>query len=196
MITSPAELGTVVGVWGHPDDEAYLSGGIMAAASDAGQRVVCVTATRGEAGFPDDDRRSLDERMALREKELRVCLDILGVTEHRWMGYRDGGCDQVALDEPVQTLCDLFAEVQPDTILTFGTDGGTGHVDHIAVSRWTTLAFRRWAPQSARLLYSALTPRWVAEWMTATEMDQIMMVEGMQPETTDESDLAAWITLG
>ena len=50
MIT---DLGTVLGVWAHPDDEAYLSGGLMAMARDAGSRVVCVTATRGELGTPD-----------------------------------------------------------------------------------------------------------------------------------------------
>ena len=48
-----AGLGTVLGVWAHPDDEAYLAGGLMAAAVDAGARVVCVTATRGERGTPD-----------------------------------------------------------------------------------------------------------------------------------------------
>ena len=37
-------------VWAHPDDETYLAGGLSAALTDAGQRVVCVTATRGEAG--------------------------------------------------------------------------------------------------------------------------------------------------
>ena len=56
MITSAsdvAELGTILGIWAHPDDEAYLSGGLMALARDAGPRVVCVTATRGELGTPD-----------------------------------------------------------------------------------------------------------------------------------------------
>ena len=48
-----AALGTILGVWSHPDDEAYLSGGLMALARDNGQRVVCVTATRGERGTPD-----------------------------------------------------------------------------------------------------------------------------------------------
>ena len=41
------DLGTIMSVWAHPDDEAYLCGGLMAAAVDAGSRVVCVTATRG-----------------------------------------------------------------------------------------------------------------------------------------------------
>jgi LmbE family N-acetylglucosaminyl deacetylase len=53
MIRNAAEvsgLGTILGIWAHPDDEAYLSGGLMALATDAGSRVVCATATRGELG--------------------------------------------------------------------------------------------------------------------------------------------------
>lgn len=34
------KLGTVVAVWAHPDDEAFLSGGLMALATQAGSRVV------------------------------------------------------------------------------------------------------------------------------------------------------------
>ena len=30
-----AELGTVLGIWAHPDDEAYLSGGCLLYTSDA-----------------------------------------------------------------------------------------------------------------------------------------------------------------
>src|ERR671922_141060 len=39
------DLGTILGVWAHPDDEAYLSAGLMARAVRNGSRVVCVTAT-------------------------------------------------------------------------------------------------------------------------------------------------------
>ncbi len=45
------DLGTILGVWAHPDDEAYLSAGLMATAIAAGRRVVCVTATRGRGGL-------------------------------------------------------------------------------------------------------------------------------------------------
>ncbi len=191
MITEPYELGTVLGIWGHPDDEAYLSAGLMMGALAAGNRVVCVTATRGEAGFPDDDPREIDERVAVREAELAACLDILGVTEHHWLSYPDGGCHLVPDDEPVDRLSALLDEIRPDTVLTFGPDGQTGHVDHIAASRWTTLACRRAAPE-ARLLYAVMTPEWVADFMSATEIDQVMMVEGMQPPTTHAEDLALW----
>src|SRR5215831_5906014 len=120
MITDVSEMGTVLGVWGHPDDEAYLSAGIMAKAVDAGQRVVCVTATRGELGFPDDDPRSLEERAALREAELDASFEILGVTEHVWLGYADGGCKDVDLEEAVGSIVEVVKDVRPDTILTFG----------------------------------------------------------------------------
>ena len=45
-----APLGPTVSVWAHPDDETYLAGGVYAALRDQGVRVVCATATRGEAG--------------------------------------------------------------------------------------------------------------------------------------------------
>lgn len=44
-----ANLGTILGVWAHPDDETYLSAGLMASAVRSGCRVVCVTATRTRA---------------------------------------------------------------------------------------------------------------------------------------------------
>ena len=90
-----AELGTVLGIWAHPDDEAYLSGGLMALARDHGSRVVCVTATRGELGTPDPETWPPERLAAERTGELARCLAILGVTEHHWLGYRDGECAAV-----------------------------------------------------------------------------------------------------
>ena len=46
-------LGTILSVWAHPDDETYLSAGIMASARDQGLRVVCTSATAGEHGTSD-----------------------------------------------------------------------------------------------------------------------------------------------
>ena len=156
-----AALGTVVGVWAHPDDEAYLSGGLMAALVDVGARVVCVTATRGERGTPDPDRWPPERLAPLREAELAASLAVLGVTEHRQLGYPDGGCAEVAAGEAVGHLAEVLAEVRPDTVLTFGPDGMTGHADHRTVSAWTTAAVGRGNPAAApRLLYAAKRDRW------------------------------------
>jgi len=137
------ELGTILSIWAHPDDEAYLCGGVMAMAAAAQSRVVCVTATRGELGVTDATRWPPEQLPAIREAELAECLRILGVTEHRWLGFPDGGCASVDVNDAVQQIAEILAEVAPDTILTFAPDGQTGHPDHIAVHRWTVEAVRR-----------------------------------------------------
>ena len=137
------ELGTILSIWAHPDDEAYLCGGIMAMATAAQSRVVCVTATRGELGVTDATRWPPEQLPAVRGAELAECLRILGVTEHRWLGYPDGGCASVSLDIAAHQIAEIIREIAPDTILTFAPDGQTGHPDHIAVHRWTVEAVRR-----------------------------------------------------
>ncbi len=150
-----ALLGTILGVWAHPDDETYLSGGIMAPAARAGQRVVCVTATRGEKGSQDEVRWPSATIAAVREKELERALDVLGVHEHHWLGYVDGECDQVDDAEAAARLARIVTEVAPDTILTFGPDGQTGHPDHLAVHRWVEAA----AAESAAM-WAAVPDDW------------------------------------
>jgi LmbE family N-acetylglucosaminyl deacetylase len=164
-----AELGTVLGVWAHPDDEAYLSGGLMALARDGGSRVVCVTATRGELGTPDPEAWPPRRLAAERARELARCLAVLGVSEHRWLGYRDGECPDAPASEAVAELCEVIDEVAPDTVVTFGPDGITGHPDHQTVSAWVTAAFDRAAAPGARLLYAAAAERRVPRWQDLDE---------------------------
>jgi LmbE family N-acetylglucosaminyl deacetylase len=167
-MTTPIELvtglGTILGVWAHPDDEAYLSGGVMALAGDAGSRVVCVTATRGEHGTTDKQRWPPDRLAKERTAELARCLEVVGVSEHHWLDYPDGGCAHVPVPEAVGRLTALIGQVRPDTVLTFGPDGITGHPDHQTVSAWTTAAFSEAQLPGARLLYAAVTEQRVARW--------------------------------
>ena len=170
MITSDdvAELGTILGIWAHPDDEAYLSGGLMALARDNGQRVVCVTATRGERGTPDPVAWPPDRLAAERTQELAQCLSVLGVHEHHWLDYRDGECAGADPDETVAQLCAVLDVVRPDSVLTFGPDGITGHLDHRTVSAWAGAAVDR-AGSGARLLHSAVTEQRAARWAALTD---------------------------
>jgi LmbE family N-acetylglucosaminyl deacetylase len=163
------ELGTVLGIWAHPDDEAYLSGGVMAMAAEQGSRVVCVTATRGERGTPNPQRWPPEKLAAERTRELARCLGILGVTEHHWLDYPDGGCARANADGAVEKLAALIAEVRPDTVLTFGPDGNTGHADHRTVGLWAAAAFDRAAAPGARLLQSVVGERWARRWEPLNE---------------------------
>jgi LmbE family N-acetylglucosaminyl deacetylase len=132
--------GTVLSVWAHPDDEAYLAGGFMAALREAGQRVVCVTATRGEAADPSAAAAARAELARVRARELTASLTTLGVSEHRAWDLPDGGCADLEPGPVVAALRDVVDEVRPDTVITFGPDGFTGHPDHRTVSRWVDLA--------------------------------------------------------
>ncbi|MCU1658862.1 MAG: LmbE family protein [Pseudonocardiales bacterium] len=186
------DLGTILSVWAHPDDESYCCAGLMAAAVKAGRRVVCVTATRGEQGSTDPNRWPPGPELAqVRTGELAACLSTVGVTEHVWLDYPDGGCDGVAEFEAVARLRELVETVRPDTVLTFGPDGGTFHPDHIAVSRWTTEAV---AGSGSRLHYTTHTPQWQAIASAQFDVLDVMMAEGV-PTTHDRDACSIYTVL-
>jgi LmbE family N-acetylglucosaminyl deacetylase len=160
-----SELGTILGVWAHPDDETYLMAGLAANAVREGDRVVIVTATRGEGGSMDEEQWPSATMGQVRERELLRSLAVLGVTEHHWLD-----CLDVDMDTPLDAsgyakVRALVAQTQPDTVLTFGPDGMTGHVGHMSVSEWATRAFDEVAKPGAKLYYATTTPEWAAEWV-------------------------------
>lgn len=138
QITTPDDvkrLGTILSVWAHPDDESYLAAGVMASAIANGQQVVCVTATKGEAGSQDHELWPPEYLDKVRARELYQALQELGVHRHAWLGCQDGNCQQ-ANEHGIAKLKKLVEQYHPDTIITFGPDGLTGHPDHKAVSGW------------------------------------------------------------
>jgi LmbE family N-acetylglucosaminyl deacetylase len=161
-----SELGTILGVWAHPDDDIYLTAGLMSAAVDAGQRVVDVTATRGEGGSMDEERWPPESMGEVRTKELLRSLEVLGVSEHHFLqgpvdvdmetGLDPAGSEQVRR---------LMHEVDPDTVLTFGPEGMTGHVAHQDVSRWAGDAFAEAAKPGARLFHAVFPKSLGDEWL-------------------------------
>ena len=188
-ITDPAELGTVLGVWAHPDDEAFLAAGVMAAARRAGHRVVCVTATLGERGTDDPQRWPPRRLAAVRRLELRASLAALDVTEHHLLGVEDGRCAAEPAAARVAQIAEIVRAVAPDTIIGFGPDGYTGHEDHQTVSAWARSAREVAAPQ-ARLLYATSTDEFVRRWAPARDAAAIFLADGL-PLATPTSALAA-----
>jgi LmbE family N-acetylglucosaminyl deacetylase len=172
------ELGTILGIWAHPDDEVYLSGGLMATARDAEQRVVCVTATRGEHGTADPEAWPPERLAALREDEHRLSLRLLGVHESRFLGIEDGRCVAEPVLPVVRRLAAIIEEVRPDTILTFGPDGLTGHQDHQTVSHWATAA-RALAAPGADLLYATTTAEHADMWQDLHRRLEVFLVPGL-----------------
>ena len=172
----PGELGTVLSVWAHPDDETFLAGGLMASCADAGQRVVCVSATAGEHGT-DDPVAWPPERLARRRREeTAAAMAVLGVDDHRFLGFEDGALACVDPAVGVAAITDLIDEVHPDTILTFGPTGMTFHTDHITTGAWTTTAWES-TGRRGRLLYATMTDEHLAAYGQAYEEWGIYMTD-------------------
>ncbi len=134
------KLGRILGIWAHPDDETFAMGGIMAAAVKNGQFVACVTATRGEKGVQDEKRWPAERLGQTRTNELIAAMKILGVAELCWLDYPDGECKSIENERAVSELAECINRYQPNSILTFGSDGLTGHSDHKCMCDWTKMA--------------------------------------------------------
>lgn len=180
------QLGTILGVWAHPDDEAMSSGGIMAAAVVNGQKVVCLTATRGEQGVQDETRWPANKLGSIREEEFDAAMEIMGVEEHFWLDRRDGYCkpdDEAA----ILSVCEYIEKYHPNTILTFGPDGMTGHSDHKAVSEWVHKA--RQASQFSPSIYHAVqTKRQYTDFLKVMDKKLNIFFNIDEPPLKDDAD--------
>jgi LmbE family N-acetylglucosaminyl deacetylase len=164
----------------------------MAAATDLGQRVVCVSATAGELGSPDPLTWPPARLGPVRRWEAAAAMAVLGVDDHRLLGLPDG--DLAAYDaEGIVLVGALLDELAPDTILTFGPDGATGHPDHLAVHRWVTEAWHR-RGRSQRLLYSMATVEHLARFGATYEAWGVYMSDD-RPSGVDVDRLAVHVLL-
>jgi len=170
---------SVLAVFAHPDDEVFSAGGTLAQSAADGARVVLICATGGEVGEISDPALATPETLpSVREAELRAACAALGITELRFLGYRDSGMvgtpdnDDPRSFNPADPadatarLVRLIREVKPDVVITHDPTGGYGHPDHIMSSRYVTAAFdaagdsRQFVDSGAawwpsRLLYAA-----------------------------------------
>jgi N-acetyl-1-D-myo-inositol-2-amino-2-deoxy-alpha-D-glucopyranoside deacetylase len=150
-------------VHAHPDDESIGTGATMAKYAAEGAQVTLVTCTLGELGevIPP----SLTHLAAAKEDrlgeyrigELAAACDLLGVTDHRFLGgpgrWRDSGMMgtedntdprcfwQADVDEAAAALVDVIRDVRPQVLVTYDANGFYGHPDHIQAHRVAWRAF-------------------------------------------------------
>ena len=182
------DLGTILSVWAHPDDETYVAGAVMAGAVDAGQHVTCVSMTAGELGTEDPDRWPPERLARRRRREAIAAMAVLGVRDHRIVGLRDGELASIGDDDGAELVAGLIEELRPDTILTFGPDGMTYHPDHIAVSRWVRCAWER-TGTTARLLQATVTVEHFERFLPLYEEWGVFMEE-RRPEPSADPALS------
>lgn len=184
-------LGHVLGIWAHPDDETYLSGGLLALAAANGQRTTCVTATAGEQGTDDPERWPPDRLARHRRIELALALEVLEVDEHHWLGLADGRCHEADAMLNIARLLGIMLRTRPDTIITFGPDGITGHRDHRTVGWWASVAADAYG--GAELLHAAHTADWISD--NAALHDELPVFEPGYPHAAPDEEVVVDLDL-
>jgi LmbE family N-acetylglucosaminyl deacetylase len=143
-------------VHAHPDDEVFVTGGLIARSIAEGRRVDLVVCTGGEEGEIHDPSLDAEEarpRMReIRAAELDCSVAALrgagpGELHVHRLGYRDSGmmdteanahpaCFWKAdLDEATGRLVSVIREAQPAVMVTYDANGNYGHPDHINAHR-------------------------------------------------------------
>ena len=167
---------SVLAAFAHPDDEGFGVGGTLAMLASRGARITLVCATNGDVGEISDPALATPETLAqVRQEELRQAMAVTGISDVRFLNYRDSGMDgaadnshpaslnQAPAGQVSARLAEIIEEVQPRLVLTHDPTGGYGHPDHRAIYRHTTQAFNQTINQSGNagneFLYHVCFPR-------------------------------------
>ena len=159
-------------VFAHPDDESFVAAGLSRRYADAGAHVALVTATRGEAGSRGDPPLCTEEELpALRESELREAAGFLGISDIHFLDYRDRHLAEAKPEIIREQLVKIIRQHRPQVVVTYDLNGGHGHADHVAISRFTMDAVNaaadpRWHPAvgAARVVQRILWTPPVLAW--------------------------------
>lgn len=132
----------LLAVFAHPDDETLGVGGMLAKYAAEGVQVQLITATRGQLGWPWEDRPypGMEALGRLREAELFAAARELGIHEVHLLDYQDGSlhlADQVQVARQVTARIRAF---RPQVVVTFDPHGAYGHPDHMAICQITSAA--------------------------------------------------------
>jgi Tol biopolymer transport system component/LmbE family N-acetylglucosaminyl deacetylase/lysophospholipase L1-like esterase len=121
----------LVAVFAHPDDERIV-GPLLARYAREGQEVYLVIATDGSKGVTDFAHVPAGDSLAhVRAGEARCAARELGIHPPRLLGLVDARLASFgSLERLRDSVRRVLRELQPDAVITFGPEGGTGHPDH------------------------------------------------------------------
>ncbi len=144
----------VVGIFAHPDDEAFGPSGTLAKFAKEGRDVFIICVTRGEAGRNLSDKTN--DLKDIRAEELEASAKVLGVKEVIFLDFKDGTLSNNLYHEVAQKLQELLEKIEPEILITLEPRGVSGHLDHIAVSFIATYVYKK-MPSIKELWYFCLT---------------------------------------
>ena len=138
----PPELTRVLVVTAHPDDVDFGSAGTVATLVAAGVSVTYCIVTDGDAGgFDPTVARS--EIPRIRRSEQVAAAAVVGVTDVRFLGYRDG--ELTVSHELRRDITRVIRQVRPQRVMTMSPVRNweriaASHPDHMAAGEATVQA--------------------------------------------------------
>lgn len=136
----------------HPDDESFLMSGTSLKFAHEGKNVGIICATCGEKGDSRLKQPVSPKQLGeTRQKELKACCRLLKIKHLKFLYYQDGGLINADFKKLVSRLRLLIERIQPEIVLTFGTEGISGHNDHIVIGKAAVAASKQAKPRVAEI---------------------------------------------
>ncbi len=148
----------------HPDDETLFAGGTLAMWAQTGNDVYILETTRGEGGEVGEPPLTTHENLgAFREQEVRLAAEALGARDIYFLPFIDPNMEingiARQISEPlavfVEAIGDYIQQIQPEVVVTHGSNGEYGHPQHIYTHHATRQALANGAGRTALLSWSA-----------------------------------------
>lgn len=137
---------SIVGIFAHPDDEAFGPGGTLAELAKVND-VYIICATSGETATGVMDKKLGKER----RQELENSAKILGVKKVFFLGFKDGTLCNNFYHTIADKVKEILRNLHPDILITFEPRGVSGHIDHVVMSMVTQFIFPQ-IPSAKKLM--------------------------------------------
>jgi LmbE family N-acetylglucosaminyl deacetylase len=168
-------MASILAISAHPDDETLFAGGMLAMCAEKGHRVTILETTRGEGGEVGEPPLTARDNLGVfREQEVRKAAQILGVDDIHFLPFIDPYMEingtarriDIPLEDFTGALEDYIRRIQPDVVITHGSNGEYGHPQHIFTYQATCRALANGHRDIALLTWCA--------WYQPSERERIL----------------------
>ena len=215
----------LLAVFAHPEDESFGPAGTLAKYASEGVQVSLVTTTRAARAPGNGDGVQLNVIPHTHGPRDRLCsCRTTGIRRACYFDVLPGNLDKIDPLVIEDQLVRLIRELEPQVIITFGSDGMSGDIEHQIVSRVATAAFHSagdpdkfphhfrevlgtYAPQKLYycVLPQSMVERWGIEGVMAVPDKHITTILDVSAHTSainkalycqrsDSSDMVRWLT--
>ena len=168
-------MASILVISAHPDDETLFAGGTLTMYVNEGHSIYILETTRGEGGEVGDPPLATPETLAaVRELEVRNAAEKLGAADIFFLPFVDPHMEIDGIprhiDVPIETFAAAIDEyikiINPNLIITHGSNGEYGHPQHIYTHQATLLALNNHSPEISLMSWSA--------WFEPAERERVL----------------------